>query len=66
MSTARPPSCTGCGQPLKPHCHSSDPTYTPCTWWRCPSLVCTIATHDFTRGVRVLRDGKRERFVEQG
>lgn len=64
----RTPSCSGCGTALKPHCHvKNDMTYSLCTWWRCPNDTgCTITTHDFTRGVRVHRDGRRERFMAQG
>lgn len=55
----KPPSCTNCGRELSAHC-------TRCAWWRCTNHACHVVLHDFTRGMRTLKDGRVERFVEQG
>jgi hypothetical protein len=56
MAAIKAPTCTSCGRDLKPHCKH-------CAWWRCSNRVCGVDLHDFTRGVRTLTNGARERIA---
>lgn len=62
---AKAPSCTSCGRALKAHCPDVNGD-TRCLWWRCTNRVCGVDLHDFTRGVRTLTTGVRERFMAEG
>jgi len=64
---SKTPSCTSCGRALKAHCPSPAGHHvTRCAWWTCTNQVCGVHLHDFTRGVRTLTNGVRERFMAEG